>query len=144
MFRFQGVGLPCCLPRGWLGDESFPADPECSCGLSVAAFEFHRPGCVRSLHPYIDEQSDALVEDAVACLVWLRGSERGDAGAALSALASLIAEAQGRLPDAVADARERGETWAEIAARLASTASTVGRRYRDYTRWRASRRVREG
>jgi hypothetical protein len=133
-----------CLPRGWIGDDGFPVDPECSCGLSVAAFGFHRPGCDRSLDPYIDEQTDALVDDAVACLVWLRGAERGDAGATLSALASLVAEAQGRLPDAVADARDRGCTWAEIATRLATTASTVGRRYRDYTGWRASLAVREG
>ena len=136
------MGLPSCLPREWMGDDGFPADPECSCGLSVAAFERHRPGCVRTLQPYVDEETLALVEAAVASLVWLRGSVRGDAGAVLSALASLIAEAQSRLPDAVADARERGDTWAEIAARLATTASTVGRRYRDYTGWRA--RLREG
>jgi hypothetical protein len=137
------VDVVSCLPRGWLGDECLPADPECSCGLSVAPFEFHRRGCDRTLHPYLDEDSHALVGVAVGSLVWLRGSARGDAGAALSALASLIAEAQSWLPDAVADARERGDTWAEIAARLATTASTVGRRYRGYTRWRAGQPVGE-
>lgn len=78
-----------------------------------------------------------MVEDAVECLVCLRGLGTGDAGAALSALASLIAEAQARLPDAVADARDGDYTWAEIATRLATTASTARRRYGHYARWRA-------
>lgn len=125
-----------CLPRGWLGGESFPIGLECSCGLSAVPFEFHRRGCDRSSHPYIDEETLALVEHAVESLVCLRGAGVGDAGAALSALASLIAEAQTRLPDAVADAREQGYTWAEIASRLASTASTVRRRYGHYSAWR--------
>jgi hypothetical protein len=127
-----------CLPRGWLGDESFPVDPECSCGPSGDAFGFHRRGCDRTLEPFIDNEILAVVEDAVEFLVCSRGSGTGDAGAALSALASLIAAAQSRLPDAVANARERDYTWAEIAARLATTASTVGRRYRDYSCWRAA------
>lgn len=94
------------------------------------------------MYPSIDEQTLALVADAVESLVCSRGSGPGDAGAALAALASLIAEAQSRLPDAVADARERDYTWEEIAARLAATASTVGRRYREYARWRAALPVR--
>lgn len=132
------MGSPSCLPRGWLGDEAFPADPECSCGLTGAPFEFHRPGCDRTAHPYLGEETLALVEDAVASLVCLRGSGVGDAGAALSALASLIAEAQARLPDAVADARDGDYTWSEIATRLAVTAATARRRYGHYARWRVS------
>jgi hypothetical protein len=53
-------------------------------------------------------------------------------------LASLIAEAQNQLPDAVAEARCDGYTWAEIAGRLATTAGTARRRYGSYARWRAS------
>lgn len=68
----------------------------------------------------------------------LRGAARGDTAAALSSLASLIAEAQARLPDAVADARDTAHTWVEIATRLATTASTARRRYGDYVRWRAN------
>jgi hypothetical protein len=131
------------LPGRWLGDEGFPADTSCSCGLTGAPFEFHGPDCDRSSRPYIDEETLALVEDAVESLVVLRGGGRGDAGGALSALASLIAEAQSRLPDAVADGRDQDYTWAEIAARLASTASTVSRRYGDYIRWRAGLAVGE-
>ncbi len=77
-----------------------------------------------------------MVEEAVESLVCLRGSGLGDAGAALAALASLVAEAQARLPDAVADARDQDFTWAEIATRLATTAGTVRRRYGAYARWR--------
>lgn len=90
------------------------------------------------MRPFVDEQTLVLVEEAVESVVCSRGSGPGDAGAVLSALASLIAEAQSRLPDAVADARERDYTWAEIALRLAVTAGTVGGRYRDYVRWRAA------
>lgn len=132
------MSLPSCLPRGWLGDESFPDVPVCSCGLTGAPFEFHRPGCNRTSHPYVDDDTLALVEGAVESLVLMRGSGRGDAGAVLSCLASLIAEAQSRLPDAVADARERDCSWAEVAVRLAASACTVRRRYGDYSSWRAS------
>lgn len=132
------MGLPSCLPRGWLGDESFPPDPVCSCGLTGASFEFHRGGCDRTLQPYVDDETQVLVERAVESLVVLRGSGRGDAGAVLSCLASLIVEAQAGLPDAVADARDGEYTWAEIGGRLAASASAVRRHYGDYARWRAS------
>ena len=128
---------PSCLPRGWLGDEAFPVGLECSCELSAVPFEFHCLGCDRSSYPFIDEETLTLVEHAVESLVCLRGAGVGDAGAALSALTSLIAEAQTRLPDAVAAAREQDYTWAEIAARLASAASTARRRYGHYSDWRA-------
>jgi len=125
------------LPRGWLGDEGFTDEAECSCGLTRAPNEFHHRSCDRTSHPYLDEESLTMVLGAVESLACLRGAWPGDAGAVLSCLASLVAEAQSRLPDATADARDRGATWAEIAARLATTASTARRRYGDYARWRA-------
>ena len=128
---------PSCLPRGWLGDEASPVGLECTCELSAVPFEFHCPECDRSSHPFIDEATLTLVEQAVESLVLLRGAGVGDVGAALSALASLIVDAQTRLPDAVAAAREQNYTWAEIATRLASTASTARRRYGHYSVWRA-------
>lgn len=133
-----------CLPRGWLGDELFPVAPECSCGLTGAPFEFHGPGCDRASHPHVDDVTLALVDNAVESLACLRGSVASDAGAALSCLASLIAEAQSRLPDAVAAARDQDYTWAEIAARLATTASTARHRYGGYARWVASLPARGG
>jgi hypothetical protein len=127
--------MPSCLPRGWLGDEEFPVAPECSCGLTGAPFEFHGADCDRAVHPHLDDETLALVDAAVESLACLRGSVSSDAGAALSCLASLVAEAQSRLPDAVAAARDQDYTWSEIAARLATTASAARRRYGDYVRW---------
>lgn len=129
--------MPSCLPRRWLGDETFTAEPTCSCGLTSDPCEPHRRGCDRSLHPYLDEESLALVDGAVVSLTVLRGARATDEGAVLSVLASLISEAQGRLPDAVADARDRGHSWAEIATRLATSAPTLRRRYGDYVLWRS-------
>lgn len=121
--------MPSCFARGWLGDESFPVAPVCSCGLTGAPFEYHGPDCDRAVHPHIDAETLALVDDAVESLACLRGSVSSDAGAALSCLASLIAEAQSRLPDVVAAARDQDYTWPEIAARIGATASTARRRY---------------
>ncbi len=132
------MAFPSCLPRGELGDERFPLEPMCSCGLIAGAPGHGAPGCDQALHPYLDETSLAVVVEAVASLAWARGSGPGDAGAALSCLASLVAEAQSRLPDAVADARDQDYTWAEIAARLASSAATLRRRYGEYACWRAA------
>jgi len=86
------------------------------------------------VRPHIDAETLALVDDAVESLACFRGSVSSDAGAALSCLASLIAEAQSRLPDVVAAARDQDYTWPEIAARIGATASTVRRRYGDYAR----------
>jgi hypothetical protein len=60
----------------------------------------------------------------------------GDAGAAVSVFVSLAAEAAGRLDDAVADARDQGYTWDQIADRLATSNSTARRRYAVYASWR--------
>jgi hypothetical protein len=50
---------------------------------------------------------------------------------------SLAAEAQGQLPEAISYARGQGDSWAEVASRLAVTASTARRRYGGYACWRA-------
>ncbi len=105
--------------------------------MTGAPFELHQPGCDRARVPYIDHDTLALVEGVVESLFWSRGASHGDAGAALSCLVSIIAEAQSQLPDAVATAREHDYTWEEIAERLASTPSSTRRRYSAYARWRA-------
>lgn len=119
------MDLPPCLPRGWLGDEGFALASHCPCGLTGAPAEQHRPGC-RTVHPQLDDETLALVNAAVESLA-RRGPAPGDAGATLSCLASLIAETQSRLPDAVA--------VSEIAVRLATTAPASRRRYCGYVRW---------
>ena len=53
----------------------------------------------------------------------------GHAGLRLHVLASLIAQAQALLPDAVAEAREHGFYWSEIASELGTTTSAARHRY---------------
>lgn len=127
-----------CLPHSWLGSEHLPDDPRCSCGAGGLPRELHRCGCDRTRAPYLGHDTLELVERAVESLVWGRGSSPGDAGAALSCLASLIAEAQSQLPTMVAEARCHGYSWEEVAGRLATSARTARRRYEASTRWWAS------
>lgn len=47
---------------------------------------------------------------------------------------SLIAEADARLPDAVARARDHGYTWNRIAERLGSTIPAARHRFGGYVR----------
>jgi hypothetical protein len=132
MDQFDGLH---CLPGTWLGTEHLSYDPECSCGAGGVPSELHDRACDRTRAPYLDHDTMGLVEQAVGSLVWSRGSSSGDAGAALSCLASLIAEAQSQLPGAVAAAHCQDNTWEEVARRLATTARTARRRYGAYVRW---------
>ncbi len=67
----------------------------------------------------------------------LRGAHNRDPGAIISVLVSLIADADGRLPDAVADARDRHYTWDRVAERLGTTTPAARRRYADHHAWRS-------
>lgn len=98
---------------------------------------FTDPRRSHSAVPYTDADTITLVEQALESLVLLRSPmELGDAGATISALVSLIAEADSRLPDAVVDAREQGYAWDDIASRLATSVATARRRYAAYARGR--------
>ena len=55
----------------------------------------------------------------------------GDSPVRLHALASLIAQAQQLLPQAVHDARDQELTWVQIGELLGITAATAARRYRN-------------
>jgi hypothetical protein len=55
----------------------------------------------------------------------------GDSAVRLHALASLIAQAEQLLPQAVHDARDQELTWAEISELLGTTPATAARRYRN-------------
>jgi len=55
----------------------------------------------------------------------------GDSAVRLHALASLIAQAQQLLPQAVHDARDQELTWAQIGELLGTTAAAAARRYRN-------------
>jgi len=89
-----------------------------------------RPGQLpapRTDHDSLDvitEAIDNLARRRTAC--WL-----GDSAVHLHALASLIAQAEQLLPQAVHDARDQELTWAQIGELLNTTAATAARRYRN-------------
>jgi len=56
-------------------------------------------------------------------------SPDGAAGATMHLLCSLLAEAERRLPRAVADARDQEYSWAEIADLLGVTRASAWQRY---------------
>lgn len=102
-------------------------------------WEFNDPRHDYTAIPYTSTETVGLIDGAVEALVAFRCPlGPGDAGAALSCLVSLIAEADSRLADAVADARDQDFGWDDIAARLAVTVAAARRRYGPYCRWRAS------
>ena len=72
----------------------------------------------------LTEAIDRLARQRTA--YWL-----GDSGVRLHALASLIAQAQQLLPQAVRDARDQELTWTQIGELLSTTPATAARRYRN-------------
>ena len=89
----------------------------------------------RTAIPYTDSDTRALIDQAAYALTIFRAPMSfGDAGATVSVLVSLAVEAEDQLHDAVADARDQGYTWDQIADRLATTESTARRRYAAYAR----------
>lgn len=80
--------------------------------------------------PFSDEESERVIDEAVASLVILRfPAALEDAAAELHALASLIAETTARLPDAVARALDQDYSWRDVAICLGSTPEVARRRY---------------
>jgi hypothetical protein len=86
--------------------------------------------------PFTDIASKTVLETAVLDLTLYRGGPRGDSGATISVLVSLIAEAQELLVDAIADARDQGYSWSLIATRLATTVPAARHRYAADSNWR--------
>lgn len=82
--------------------------------------------------PVLDEFSASVVTQAAGTLAALRTPYwLGDSAISLHALASLIAQAQQMIPEAVSQARDQGRTWAEIGRLLNLSPSTAARRYRN-------------
>ncbi len=82
------------------------------------------------LAPATGLDSGHALDEALEALAGLRGLERsGDVGVTLHVLASLVAEAQARLPRAVADARDEDYSWAQIADLLGVTRASAWQRY---------------
>ena len=81
--------------------------------------------------PRTDHNSLAIVEGAIELLSRARTAYwLGDSGVRLHAIASLIAEAQHQLPQAIRDARDQELTWDEIAQLLGTSPRTAQRRER--------------
>jgi hypothetical protein len=88
-----------------------------------------RPGQLPA--PATGDDSLQVLEEAIERLARLRTPYwLGDSGVRLHALASLIAQAERILPQAVHDARDQELTWAEIGELLNTTGATAARRYR--------------
>ena len=71
----------------------------------------------------------AVLDAAIKSLAAARNFEIPDATITLHLLASLLAHAQNRLPQAVTDARDQGCSWAEIADLLGVTRASAWQRY---------------
>ena len=89
-----------------------------------------RPGQLPA--PVTGDDSLQVLTDAIDQLARLRTPYwLGDSAVHLHALASLIAQAEQLLPQAVHDARDQELTWAQIGELLNITAATAARRYRN-------------
>jgi hypothetical protein len=65
--------------------------------------------------PRTDEDTFAVLDDALTALAQRRGAWLGDEHAAIGLLASLIDQALRALPEAVTTARANGTSWDDIA-----------------------------
>jgi hypothetical protein len=89
-----------------------------------------RPGQLPA--PIADDDSLQVIDQATGQLAGLRTPcWPGDSAVRLHALASLIAQAEQLLPQAVHDARDQELTRAKIGELLGTTAATTARRYRN-------------
>jgi hypothetical protein len=91
-----------------------------------------RPGQLPAPRP--GDDSLAVLTKAIEALAGLRTAcWLGDSAVHLHALASLIAQAQQLLPQAIHDARDQELTWTQIGELLGTTPATAARRYRNGT-----------
>ena len=88
-----------------------------------------RPGELPA--PRADADSATVLAQAVDTLAALRTPYwLGDSAVGLHALASLIAQAQQMIPEAVTRARDQDHTWAEIGQLLNLSPQAAARRHR--------------
>ncbi len=98
--------------------------------MAAETWQMLDPLRVHPDHPHLDDDSAEILETAIRGLILCRSPlNEGHAGLRLHVLASLIAQAQALLPDAVAEAREHGFYWSEIASELGTTTSAARHRY---------------
>jgi hypothetical protein len=83
--------------------------------------------------PRTDQDSALVLTEAVDALAALRTPYwLGDTAVGLHSLASILAQAQQLLPDAVRQARDQGHSWTEIGQLLNLSPTTAARRYRSH------------
>jgi len=88
-----------------------------------------RPGQLPA--PATGDDSLHVLNEAIDDLARLRTAYwLGDSAVHLHALASLIAQAQQLLPQAVREARDQELTWSQVRELLGITAATAAHRYR--------------
>jgi hypothetical protein len=85
------------------------------------------------LPPTVGHDTKLVLDAAVEALGKVRSMHDGDPTTTLHLLSSLIADAQRRLPEAVADARNQRCSWAEIADLLGVTRASAWQRYAKQT-----------
>jgi hypothetical protein len=84
--------------------------------------------------PVVDDLSATVLDEAIDALAALRTPYwLGDSAVRLHALASLLAQAQALLPEAVTQARDQDLTWDQIGQLLGLTGSAAARRYQPAT-----------
>jgi hypothetical protein len=89
----------------------------------------------RFVTPATGDDSLQVLTEAIDHLARLRTPYwLGDSAVRLHALASLIAQAEQLLPQAIHDARDQELTWTQIGELLNTTPATAARRYRNKTR----------
>jgi len=82
--------------------------------------------------PLTGDDSLHVLNQAIDDLARLRTAYwLGDPAVRLHALASLIAQAQQLLPQAVREARDQELTWSQVGELLGITAATAAHRYRN-------------
>ena len=71
--------------------------------------------------PITDDNTFNIIDDALTALAERRSAWLGDDMVMIHLLASLIAQAERCLPQAVTDARANGHTWHDVAVLLATS-----------------------
>jgi hypothetical protein len=98
--------------------------------VNQPALRLARPGQLPA--PVTGDDSRQVLAEATDNLARQRTAYRlGDSAVHLHALASLIAQAQQLLPQAVRDARDQELTRTQIGELTGTTAATAARRYRN-------------
>lgn len=79
--------------------------------------------------PHTDEDTYDVLDAALLALAERKGLWLGTGTDLIHLLASLIAQAERALPEAVADARDEGHSWTDIAHLLATSPTQAWLRF---------------